>query len=212
MGPAGVAMAPDDADWSQAETWRVSIPAGVPHDGCEAYLIVDYVGDAARYLSPLPRNIRLRQKIRGECVRLLRTLHASGEYDRIIVVGHSLGSVIAYDAITHLWQEFNEELPGLEDVLDDPQALPDIHLQHFQQAAIANIDEWQVLTTEVYGLRCLGGVHNRVSCSGRCLMPGHTIRGARTGGQDSRGGAEQSLISGRLPLSRYLFDETADAP
>ena len=78
-------------------------------------VIINYVGDAARYLSPLPRNIRLRQKIRGECVRLLRTLHASGEYDRIIVVGHSLGSVIAYDAITHLWQEFNEELPGLAD-------------------------------------------------------------------------------------------------
>jgi hypothetical protein len=80
-------------------------------------VVINYVGDAARYLSPLPRNIRLRQKIRGEGIQLLRALHASGKYDRIIVVGHSLGSVIAYDAITHLWQEFNEELPGLSDEL-----------------------------------------------------------------------------------------------
>jgi hypothetical protein len=79
------------------------------------YAAIDYLGDAARYLSPAPRNIRLRQKIRGEAIALLRALHASGEYDRIVLVGHSLGSVIAYDAITHLWPEFNEALPGLQE-------------------------------------------------------------------------------------------------
>ena len=77
------------------------------------FVLVNYLGDAARYLSPLPGNIKLRQTIRKEGVELLRTLHESGKYDRIVVVGHSLGSVIAYDAITHLWQEFNEGLPGL---------------------------------------------------------------------------------------------------
>jgi len=77
-------------------------------------LIVSHLGDAARYLSPRPKNIRLRQKIRSEGIQLLRTLHERGEYDRIIIVGHSLGSVIGYDLITHLWQEFNEQYSGLD--------------------------------------------------------------------------------------------------
>lgn len=76
-------------------------------------LVVSYLGDAARYLSPRPKNIRLRHTIRSEGLELLRTLHERGEYDRIIVVGHSLGSVIGYDLITRLWQQFNEEYPGL---------------------------------------------------------------------------------------------------
>jgi len=75
------------------------------------YLLVSYLGDAARYLSPRPRNIKLRQKIRSEGIRLLRELHESNEFDRIVIVGHSLGSVIGYDIITHLWQEYHDRLP-----------------------------------------------------------------------------------------------------
>jgi hypothetical protein len=78
------------------------------------YVLVFYLGDAARYLSPRPQNIKLRQKIRAEGIKLVRTLHESREYDRIVLVGHSLGSVIGYDIITHLWQEFNDALPELE--------------------------------------------------------------------------------------------------
>ncbi|MCE9583382.1 MAG: hypothetical protein K8T20_12925 [Planctomycetes bacterium] len=79
------------------------------------YFLVRFLGDAARYMSPRPTNIKLRQRIRSQGVRLLRALHERGEYDRIIVVGHSLGSVIGYDIITRLWQEYAESLPGLSD-------------------------------------------------------------------------------------------------
>jgi hypothetical protein len=82
--------------------------------GAVQFALLAYIGDAARYLSPRPRNIKLRQKIRAEGVRLLKTVHESNEYDRIVVVGHSLGSIIGYDIITHLWQAFNEALPELE--------------------------------------------------------------------------------------------------
>lgn len=75
-------------------------------------LVVQYLGDAARYLSPRPQNIRLRHTIRSEGLQLLRDLHK--RYDRIILVGHSLGSVIGYDLITRLWQEHNDKYPGLE--------------------------------------------------------------------------------------------------
>jgi hypothetical protein len=66
-----------------------------------------YLGDAARYLSATPQNIAVRQRIRGDGVRLLRHLHRSGMYDRVVVVGHSLGSVIAYDVLKHYWQDVN---------------------------------------------------------------------------------------------------------
>lgn len=70
--------------------------------------LIYFVGDAARYLSPAPQNIALRQRIRSEGVTLLNRLHRSGEYDRIVIVGHSLGSVIGYDIITALWHQHNE--------------------------------------------------------------------------------------------------------
>ena len=69
--------------------------------------IINYLGDAARYLNPKPANIDMRRRIRADGVALLRKLHESGEYDRIVVVGHSLGSVIAYDVLRHLWPRYN---------------------------------------------------------------------------------------------------------
>lgn len=60
-------------------------------------------GDAARYLSATPDNVAARQKIREAGVDLLTRLHATGSYDRIVVLGHSLGSVIAYDMLNFAW-------------------------------------------------------------------------------------------------------------
>lgn len=65
-------------------------------------------GDAARYLHVAPPNIEIRHNIRRAGIELLQKLHDSRDYDRIIVVGHSLGSVIGYDVLTHLWTRFNE--------------------------------------------------------------------------------------------------------
>jgi hypothetical protein len=71
-----------------------------------------YVGDAARYLSPFPENVGIRHAIRSTGLPLLRGLHRDPlrRYDRIIVVGHSLGSVIAYDVLTYLWQEMHSKV------------------------------------------------------------------------------------------------------
>ncbi len=71
--------------------------------------VLYWLGDAARYLSPSPSNIALRQRIRTEGLQLLRHLHKSNQYDRIVVVGHSLGSVIGYDLITRLWLEVHTD-------------------------------------------------------------------------------------------------------
>ena len=60
-------------------------------------------GDAARYLSPSPGNVAARQMIREAGIDLLAKIQNTGEYDRIIVAGHSLGSVIGYDILHYAW-------------------------------------------------------------------------------------------------------------
>jgi hypothetical protein len=64
-------------------------------------LLVQYIGDVAAYVSPhrLDRFRKIREEIRDEAVSVLRHIYTQKEYERIIVVGHSLGSVIAYDAL-----------------------------------------------------------------------------------------------------------------
>jgi pimeloyl-ACP methyl ester carboxylesterase len=78
---------------------------------------VNSIGDAARYLSPLPGNIAIRQTIRSEGIDLLRRLHEGKRYDRVVVVGHSLGAVIAYDVLTHFWDQVN----AVHDEADKPR-------------------------------------------------------------------------------------------
>ena len=87
------------------------------------FVLRSIVGDAARYLDPAPHNVQRRHEIRHAGVELLKTLHARG-YDRIILVGHSLGSVIGYDILTHAWPLYNtvgEE--GVEKTIDALEAL-----------------------------------------------------------------------------------------
>ncbi|MBX9909276.1 MAG: hypothetical protein K2Z25_11230 [Beijerinckiaceae bacterium] len=67
-----------------------------------------YAGDAAVYLSPHPRTVESRNRIRSAALSLLDKLHASGRYERIVVIGHSLGSVIGYDMLTYAWQRASD--------------------------------------------------------------------------------------------------------
>jgi hypothetical protein len=74
---------------------------------------LSYLGDAARYFDDHPANYKIRTDIREKGVELLGKLIRSRTYDRIVVVGHSLGSVIAYDALKHLWEtEFWKAYPN----------------------------------------------------------------------------------------------------
>jgi len=79
--------------------------------GSAVALFLRVAGDAARYLHVAPDNIEVRRHIRQAGLALLHRLHDSGEYDRIILVGHSLGSVIGYDLLTHHWARVHQH-PG----------------------------------------------------------------------------------------------------
>ncbi|WP_281556361.1 hypothetical protein [Thalassomonas sp. RHCl1] len=67
-----------------------------------------YFGDVARYVKAQPANIHIRQQIRQGGIELLERIHQTGDYERIVLVGHSLGSIIAYDIINHLWARHNK--------------------------------------------------------------------------------------------------------
>ncbi len=65
--------------------------------------LLPYFGDAASYLSAHTETVESRQMVRSRGLRLLRSLHDDPAYDRVVIVGHSLGSVLAYDLLHILW-------------------------------------------------------------------------------------------------------------
>ncbi|MFV8053151.1 hypothetical protein [Mycobacterium sp. 48b] len=64
--------------------------------------------DVVRYLDTSPRSYSARRKIRGGLVDLLRSLHDTERYTRIVVVAHSLGAYIGYDAMSSLWTDLHQ--------------------------------------------------------------------------------------------------------
>jgi hypothetical protein len=74
------------------------------------FVVLSVVGDAARYLHVAPANVQSRHRIRHAGVMLLKVLHQRG-YQRIVVVGHSLGSIIGYDILTHAWVAYHNKTP-----------------------------------------------------------------------------------------------------
>lgn len=74
--------------------------------------LISRIGRVARYTMAKPENIGARAATRERGLQLLRALHADPSVDRIILVGHSLGAILAYDLIGYYWAE-----------LDAPRAL-----------------------------------------------------------------------------------------
>ena len=70
-----------------------------------AKFLLPFFGDAASYLSAQTETVQSRQVVRNRGLALLRALHDDPAYDRVIVIGHSLGTVLAYDLLHILWQE-----------------------------------------------------------------------------------------------------------
>jgi hypothetical protein len=98
---------------SHPQNWAempLKLPFGVAAIGLFLQgLFLSYIGDAATYLSPHPQNIAARHSIRSAGVSLLESIHKSDEYDRIIIVGHSLGSVIGYDMLNFAWHGYYKQ-------------------------------------------------------------------------------------------------------
>ena len=77
--------------------WGLVLGAGYVVRG----LLIQYVGDVAIYVSSHTVSTfdQARDEIKTLVRRVLCSVCGQGGYDRVIVVGHSLGSVVAYDAL-----------------------------------------------------------------------------------------------------------------
>lgn len=96
LGPVQFASAPF---W----IWLAVIAVLVVVNG----VLLNTVADAARYLDTRPSSVEARYDIQKCGVELIERLHRSPrDYERIIVVGHSLGTVIGYDVMQYAWQRF----------------------------------------------------------------------------------------------------------
>jgi hypothetical protein len=105
---------PDGVEGSWLGAIAVAIGTGLL-GGLMGFL-ASYFGDVARYVKAKPPNVARRQEIRENGVQLLETLMGiqpdgtvkpERDYDRIVVVAHSLGTIVAYDILTHAFARVN---------------------------------------------------------------------------------------------------------
>src|SRR5262249_35018026 len=83
------------------QAWQLAVATALL--GAATHLfVVPYFGRVVRYTRAKPENIAARKDIRERGLALLAELH-KGESERIIIVGHSLGSIVAYELISYFW-------------------------------------------------------------------------------------------------------------
>lgn len=97
-----------ESEWSSTAAWLFLGSYVV----LSAAILQPYLGDVARYLRNSPANIEGRRAIRRAAVSTLLGLHESGKYDRIIVVAHSLGTVVAYDMLRATFARMYRDMPA----------------------------------------------------------------------------------------------------
>ncbi len=98
--------------WPKAEAPRpwvswVSALLGMAVSAFISAVLIKRFGDVARYVKALPPNVAKRHAIRQAGVDLLARLIESKDYDRIVVVAHSLGAIVAYDILAQLYTHYN---------------------------------------------------------------------------------------------------------
>lgn len=103
-----------DSQWSAVLAW-LNVATYLVFN---AMFLQPYLGDAARYFRNAPANVAVRREIRRQAVDTLDHLHTFGGYDRIIVVAHSLGSVIAYDMLRAYFARVAHHLPTGPEIFD----------------------------------------------------------------------------------------------
>lgn len=93
-------------------------------------LLIQYAGDVAAYVTPhkLDRFYELRTKIKETVYQQARAVFAARDpagafvYDRLAIVGHSLGSAVVYDVLNRLIEE--DELAGTQVPPANPAQAP----------------------------------------------------------------------------------------
>ena len=93
-------------------------------------ILVQFVGDVAIYVMPYKLDAfnDLRREIKQRVYKAAKAVYsARPRYDQVIMVGHSLGSVVAYDALNMLILE-DESLASRREAADSPDKAGDEYL------------------------------------------------------------------------------------
>ncbi len=62
-------------------------------------------GRVVRYTKADPNNIAARQAVRERGLKLMSALHEGNYYKRIVLVSHSLGTMLAHDLLSYFWAQ-----------------------------------------------------------------------------------------------------------
>src|SRR5215813_12849090 len=92
------------ADWLAEWHWLLAFVAA----GFGAWLhkiATATFGRVVRYTKADPDNIAARQAVRERGLKLLGALHEAAHYKRIIIVSHSLGTMLAHDLLSYFWAQ-----------------------------------------------------------------------------------------------------------
>src|SRR5262249_17161164 len=88
------------ADWHWILTIVAAALGGWLHKRATASF-----GRVVRYTRADPDNIAARQAVRERGLKLLNSLHEGDYYKRIVIVSHSLGTMLAYDLLSYFWSQ-----------------------------------------------------------------------------------------------------------
>jgi hypothetical protein len=98
-----------DAWWKAHAPWwlpqKLMIALFAAAGGLLHYYATRTFGRVVRYTRADPDNIASRAAVRKRGLELLRALHADASYARVVLVGHSLGTILAYDLLSYFWAE-----------------------------------------------------------------------------------------------------------
>ncbi|MDH3462413.1 MAG: hypothetical protein OEM32_02150 [Acidimicrobiia bacterium] len=72
--------------------------------------VINHLGDVLRYLDSNPNNHEVREKLTRSGEQLLARLHTAPKHKRVVVIAHSMGTMVAYDMMLRYWQGRSEDV------------------------------------------------------------------------------------------------------
>jgi len=107
-------------------------------------LFTQIFGDVIRYTIPHPSSLEFRQKISNNAVEFLTNLHKK-DYSRIVIVGHSLGSIIAYEMIINTFGQFTKEFAPTSTISENfAKQISAMKTQDLRRDTLGNFFKWKV--------------------------------------------------------------------
>ena len=94
--------------WAEGDQWQWALAAGAVLLSALVHRMgTSTFGRVVRYTRASPDNIAARAEVRDRGLKLLRAIHDGygPQYKRVVIVAHSLGTILAHDLLGYFWAE-----------------------------------------------------------------------------------------------------------